>query len=103
MIWKYFIIWMMKTSKEIKYLSQVFKIFANEQRLAVVSLLKLKGEKSVGQIADHLEISFKTASKNLLFLTKKGILKRRYDGSFVLYKISDNLLEFTSLIISRLP
>jgi len=92
----------MKISKDIEDSSRVLKIFANEQRLAIVSLLKSKGDKSVGQIADHLEIPFKTISKHLMYLTKRGILKRRHDGLFVLYNISDNLSRSSQLIISQL-
>jgi DNA-binding transcriptional ArsR family regulator len=92
----------MKVSSQIKESSQEFKIFANEQRLAILVFLKSEGNKSVGQIADGLEISFKNTSKHLLYLAKRGILERHYDGAFVLYKISNNLPKFTQLIIYHL-
>jgi DNA-binding transcriptional ArsR family regulator len=94
----------MKTvkSENIKELNRTFKIFANEQRLAIMNLLKTKGEKSVGQIADHLEIPFKTISKHLLYLSDKGILTRRHNGFFVLYEISGNLSKSVRLIISQI-
>lgn len=80
----------------------VFKILANKHRLRILKLLKEKGEKSVGQIADHLEMSFNTTSKNVLFLADKGILSRRYDTPFVLYKISNSLPESAKIIISKI-
>jgi len=83
-------------------LIKTLKIFANEHRLAILGVLKNKGERSVGQIADSLEISFNTVSKNLLYLAKKGILGKRYDGPFVLYKISNPISEPARFIISRL-
>ena len=80
----------------------MLKILANKHRLRILELIKKKGEKSVGQIADHLEIPFNTASKNLLYLSKKGILARRYDEPFVLYKISVSFPKPINTIISSL-
>jgi DNA-binding transcriptional ArsR family regulator len=80
----------------------ILKIFANEHRLAILKLLKERGEKSVGQIADHLKIPLNTTSKNLLYLNKKGILKRRYEGPFVLYAIQNKLSSPINIIISKL-
>jgi len=92
-----------KTEKESNQMEKEFEIFTNRHRLAILSLLKMKGGRSVGQISDHLEISFNTTSRHLLYLAKKGILKRRYDGSFVIYEISNNLSKLSKLIISYLP
>ena len=80
----------------------VLKMLANTHRLAILRLLKEKGEKSVGQIADRLEVPFNTISKNVLHLTQKGILLKRYDTPFVLYKISNSLPESAKIIISKL-
>jgi len=85
-----------------KKLGSDIEIFANKNRLAILDYLKTKKIKSVGDIADNVKISFKAASKHLLSLTKKGILKRRSDGPFVLYGISDNLSKFRRSIISGL-
>ncbi|PIR40079.1 MAG: hypothetical protein COV33_01910 [Candidatus Zambryskibacteria bacterium CG10_big_fil_rev_8_21_14_0_10_34_34] len=80
----------------------VLKMLANKHRLAILKLLKEKREKSVGQIADCLEVSFNTISKNLLYLSQKGILVRRYDTPFVLYKISNSLPKSAKIIISKI-
>jgi len=93
-----------------KELEKEFEIFANENRLAILSYLKNKkgglvGKSvgtSVGTIADNINLSFKTTSKHLLYLARKGILKRWYDGPFVMYKISDNLSAVARLVISHL-
>lgn len=89
----------MAISEEIKELKNLIRILDNKYRLAILVLLLDKGEKSVGQVADSLEISFNTVSKNLLFLNKKGFLKKRYDGAFVLYSISSNLPKLVGLVI----
>ena len=89
-------------SKETKELEKTLKIFANEQRLTILKLLKGGEEKSVGEIADHLEIDFKSTSRQLLLLADRGILRRRHDGAFVLYAIAPNLSKSVSLIAAML-
>jgi DNA-binding transcriptional ArsR family regulator len=88
--------------KNYKKMEMEFETFANKHRLVILNYLKKKRSGSVGQIADEIELPFKTTSKHLLYLAKRGILKRRYDGSFVLYKISENLSKTVDLIISQL-
>lgn len=85
--------------KEIK---KELEIFDNINRLEILKCLKNKGEMPVGSIADKTKLSFKTVSRQLLYLAKNGIVDRRYDGQFVLYKISGNLSKTSSLIISNL-
>lgn len=88
--------------KEEKELAKMFKIFGNKYKLAVLKLLKQKGEKSVGQIADDLEIPFNTVSKYLLQLARQGLLTRRYDTPFVLYKIPNSVPEKLKIILSKI-
>ncbi len=61
--------------------------------------LKNKKELSVGSIADNLPASFQAVSKHLAVLEKAGILTSRYDGSFVMYKISGDLPEVTNKLL----
>jgi DNA-binding transcriptional ArsR family regulator len=95
------IIWM-ENSKDFKKLGKELEIFANEHRLAILNCLKKRKSRSVGGISDDTSISFKIVSKHLLYLARKGILTRRYDGQFVIYKISDNLPKTARMIISSL-
>lgn len=87
---------------EFQKLEADLRILAESHRLAILHLLKTNGDLSVGQIADHLEISFKATSKHLLYLAKKDILRRRYDGPFVLYRVADNISEPARSIVSIL-
>jgi ArsR family transcriptional regulator, arsenate/arsenite/antimonite-responsive transcriptional repressor len=91
-----------KDSGRMEESERLLELLANKRRLAILSLLKEKGEKSVGQIADHLELEFKIISKHLILLAEKGILSRRYDGPFVLYQISANLPPLFRTIINEL-
>ncbi len=88
--------------KEISDLEKVFKIFANKHRLSILSFLKRKKEASVGEISDNLKTSFKATSKHLAILSNAGILKSRYDGPFVMHKMSENLPEQTDKFINLL-
>ncbi|MEK7642809.1 MAG: helix-turn-helix domain-containing protein [Patescibacteria group bacterium] len=92
----------MNLFKKEKELIKTLRIFNNKHRLAILVFLKEKGEKSVGQIADHLEVPFNTVSKNLLYLARVGVLSRRYDTPFILYKISTSLPKHESIIIREL-
>ena len=83
-------------------LKKELEIFDNLNRLHILKYLKNRGERPVGDIADSAGVSFKTASRQLLYLAQKEILKRRYDGSFVLYKIGDKLSPITRTLISQL-
>jgi DNA-binding transcriptional ArsR family regulator len=85
-----------------KELKKEFEIFDNWNRLEILKYLKNKTKRPVGDIADGVNLSFKTASRQLLYLAKKGILMRHYDGNFVLYEISSNLTKPARLVISQL-
>ncbi len=80
-------------------LAKIFKIFANEDRLAILAFLKTKRERPVGDIADNIEASFGITSKYLLYLAKNGILRRRYDSPFVLYSIANDISGPARLIL----
>jgi DNA-binding transcriptional ArsR family regulator len=86
----------------VKELKKELGILANSNRLEILKYLKQKGKRPVGAIADGVGLPFKTVSRQLLYLAKKGILNRRYDGNFVLYEIAGNLPEPIRLVISHL-
>ncbi len=81
-------------------LGKLFKIFSNKYRLQIIVFLKNKKEASVGEIADNLTASFQAVSKHLAVLEKAGILTSRYDGSFVMYKILDNLPDVINKLLN---
>ena len=71
-----------------KKLEKLLKAVANKRRLAILKLLRDKREASVGELADHLRISFKATSKHLLILSKADILDREQKSKQVYYYIS---------------
>ena len=86
----------------IKKISQSLKCLTNEHRLTIVLFLKNRKSASVGDISDHVRISFKATSKHLFYLVKSGILVRHYDGPFVMYSLSANLSELINNLVSIL-
>ncbi len=83
----------MENEKKNLELENIFKTFSNKHRIEIIKFLKNKKESSVGSISDNISASFQATSKHLSVLEKAGILNSRYDGSFVMYKISENTPE----------
>ena len=61
-------------------------------RLQIVRAL-LDGERNVGQLIDSLGASQPKLSHHLAVLYRSGLLRRRRDGSHVVYRIADDRLD----------
>lgn len=59
-----------------KDLEKILKSLANKRRLAIVKYLKNRKDATVGNIAGHLKLSFKSTSKHLNILFLAEILER---------------------------
>ena len=68
--------------------SVFFKALADETRLRIIKLLMLR-EMCVCEIMVALNLTQPTASHHLGILEKEGIIKRRKEGRWVFYAISD--------------
>ena len=55
--------------QELKY-----KVLANRRRLAIIAYLDKKTKATVGQIAEHIHLSFKATSKHLQILKNAGLV-----------------------------
>lgn len=69
--------------------SDLMKSLANPHRLLIVCQL-IEGERSVGELADFLEIRVTTASQHLALLRKDGIVAPRRDGQTIWYSIQSD-------------
>lgn len=67
--------------------STLLKALSNRHRLLMLCQL-IGGEKSVGELADHLGIRDSTASQHLALLRRDHIISGRRDGQTVWYRIS---------------
>lgn len=69
-------------------LERVVKGFANHRRIEILELLKNKPELSVIEIAESLDINFKTASEHIRRIAIAGLLIKRAAGSSVRHKLT---------------
>ena len=76
---------------QLERVANLFRAFAEPGRLAIVQELK-SGEKSVSEIVDSLPTSQANVSKQLKLLYEAGVLRRRKDGTQVLYEIADPMV-----------
>ena len=63
-------------------------VMANAKRLAIMWLLG-KGERSVGEIAEHIGASIQNTSQHLRVMRDKGAVSHRQEGQSVLYRIAN--------------
>ncbi len=83
-------------------LEKVLKALANRRRLAVVKYLKKQGEKSVGDIAHEIKLSFKSTSKHLRILSAVDIVDREQKSLQMFYSLAKNQKPAARNIISLL-
>lgn len=67
--------------------SDLLKALANRHRLLIVCQL-LEKERSVGELAELLQIRDSTVSQHLALLRKDGVVKTRRDGQTIWYAIA---------------
>ena len=83
-----------------KEFEKILKAFANRRRLAIVAFLKKEKEATVGNIAEELNLSFKSTSKHLGILCAADILEREQKNIYMFYYLSDKQKEISRNIIS---
>jgi ArsR family transcriptional regulator len=71
--------------------SRFFKALADETRLGIIRLLEVR-EMCVCEIMVALDLTQPTASHHLGILESAGLVKRRKEGKWVFYGISDHRL-----------
>ena len=66
--------------------SDLLKALANRHRLLIVCQL-IEGERSVGELADFLNIRASAVSQHLALLRKDGLVQARREGQTVWYAV----------------
>jgi DNA-binding transcriptional ArsR family regulator len=66
--------------------STVFQVLGEPRRLAILELLR-DGERPVGELVDHLDLSQPAVSKHLRVLKEAGLVDVRRDAQRRLYRI----------------
>jgi len=73
----------------ISTMAESFKALGDPTRLRILGLL-FDGERSVGDLADHLDVSQSAVSHQLRLLRNLDIVRFRKDGREVYYDIADD-------------
>ncbi len=85
-----------------KEMERILKALANGRRLAIVRFLKKKGEQTVGDIAEHIRLSFKATSKHLAVLYAANIVEREQRSLQMFYSLSPELHPIAKYISNSL-
>jgi len=83
------------------HLQRLVRGFANHRRIEIVNLLDRKPELTVADIAEELNINFKTASEHIQRLAIAGLLMKRYHGPSVHHKLTSRgkiILKFLRIL-----
>lgn len=70
-------------------MAESFKALGDPTRLRILALL-FEGERSVGDLADHLAVSQSAVSHQLRILRSLDIVRYRKDGREVYYHLADD-------------
>ncbi|MCH7529978.1 winged helix-turn-helix transcriptional regulator [Patescibacteria group bacterium] len=79
---------MAKEKKTYRELERIARGFSNHRRIQIMELLHKKPELSVDEIANELDVNFKTISEHIRRLAISAIVLKRPDGSSVRHKIT---------------
>jgi len=79
--------------KTYKQLERLVRGFANHRRVEIMELLKKSPELSVEEIAEILNVNFKTISEHARRLAIAGLVLKRYAGHCVRHKLSNRGLQ----------
>ncbi len=79
---------------------RTLKALANQRRLMIIRYLKSGRESPVGDIANHINLSFKATSKHLTVLLAARLVDRDQTGTKMFYRIADNITKFSQQILT---
>ncbi|MEP7200466.1 MAG: metalloregulator ArsR/SmtB family transcription factor [Chloroflexota bacterium] len=78
------------------------KAMADDTRQAILRLLKVRPEMSVGEIVAAFKLSQPTISHHLGILRKYGLVQTRHDGKEIYYRLDQqNLTECCGMLVSK--
>jgi len=77
-----------KMEENLDEASQLLKAMASRNRLMLLCLMA-DSERSVGELADELELRQATVSQHLARLRQEGLVATRREGQTIYYSIAD--------------
>jgi len=90
------------TDEQFNRLLQFFQVFSNESRLKIIGYLA-NGDKSVGELAELLDLKEPTVSHHLAELKGLGLVNVRAEGNMRIYQLNAKALEALSKDIFAQP
>ncbi len=72
-----------------RQLERIVKGFANHRRIQIMQLIEKDFHLNVLEVAERLNINFKTASEHLRRLTIAGLVDKRNIGSVVVHRLTN--------------
>ncbi len=75
----------------LRELEKAYRVLGARKRLEALKLLSDGRERSVGEVASRIHLSFTATSKHLVLLRQAGLLERRQAGYVGLYSLEQNL------------
>lgn len=81
---------------------KILKALANARRLQIVKYIKEKKQATVGMVAGHIKLSFKSTSKHLVILYNAGIFDKGQKSVLVYYFLSKSLPKIAYRVIDSL-
>ena len=85
-----------------KELERMLKVLGNRRRIAIVVYLRKRKEATVGDVAEHINLSFKATSKHLIILANAGVVESEQRSLQMFYTISKELSTTVRAILSIL-
>ncbi len=83
-------------------IERVLKALANKRRLAILESLRKNKEKSVGEIADGIKLSFRATSKHLSILVGAEILDREQRSLQMFYSLNKSAPDIVKHLLRTL-
>ena len=90
------------SDEQFNRLLQFFQVFSNESRLRIIGYLA-NGDKSVGELAELLDLKEPTVSHHLAELKGLGLVNVRAEGNMRIYQLNGKALEAISKDIFAQP
>lgn len=81
---------------------KILKALANRRRLEIIKYIKGKKEASVGDIAEHIKLSFKSTSRHLSILLGADLLEKEQRSLSVFYSLAPKLASLAKSVISKI-
>ena len=74
-----------------KELERLLKAVANHRRLSILKYLQRAKKPNVGDIADHLKLSFRSTSRHLVILKSVGLIDKEQIGVEMHYSMESDI------------